>query len=310
MTTQYCLYLLSSFRYKISIHAMEFIYFVNLIFIFVVNILFFFLGICLNSLVIISFWRSVQLRKKLCHFTIMVLSCCDLLVVLTNHPFMALVMMLWLTEKIKVFPGRLLIPYGLLLVFIGFSLLALLVMNVDRYLATHYPIFHRTTVTKGKLLTLFTFAVIIEITLGAMSINNSFIPRQVGVFIFFISFIAPMLFFNCKLLIVARKSHRNKKISREIKKSFSFKNVSSCLLVVACLIVLSIPTFVHIGLRLTSKQTEFTLDNAQIAGLWAHTIASMNSTFNCLIFYWKNKTLRTEGMKVIKSMKICRTGQS
>jgi hypothetical protein len=39
-------------------------------------------------------------------------------------------------------------------IFIGFSLLALLDMNFDRYLATSYPIFHRTSVTKGKLLTL------------------------------------------------------------------------------------------------------------------------------------------------------------
>ena len=289
---------------------MEFIYFVNLIFIFVVNILFFSSGICLNSLVIVSFWRSVQLRKKLCHFMIMVLSCCDLLVVLTNHPMTALRAMLWLTEKINVYPAWILISQDLLRIFLGFSLLVLFVMNVDQYLATHYPILHRTTVTKEKLLTLFTLAVIIEITLVTMSINNLFIPYGVGLFIFCISFISPMLFFNCKLFIVARKSRRSKEISSEIKKSFSFKNISSCLLVVGCLIVLSIPTFVHIGLRLTSKETEFTLDNAQIAGLWANTIASMNSTFNCLIFYWKNKTLRVQGMKVIKSMKICRRGQS
>ena len=72
---------------------MELVYFVNLIFIFVVNILFFFSGICLSSLVIVSFWRSVQLRKKLCYFTIMILSCCDLLVVLTSHPSTALTAM-------------------------------------------------------------------------------------------------------------------------------------------------------------------------------------------------------------------------
>ena len=79
---------------------MEFIYFVNFIFIFVVNILFFFSGIYLNSLVIVSFWRSVQLRKKLCYFTVMVL-----LVVLANHPFTALVAMAWMSEKFNVYPG-------------------------------------------------------------------------------------------------------------------------------------------------------------------------------------------------------------
>ena len=151
---------------------MEFTYFVNLIFILVVNILFFFSGICLNSLVIINFWRSVQLRKKLCYFMIMVLSCCDLLVVLTIHPFTALRAMLWLSEKINLYPALVMISHEVLNVFIGFSLLALLVMNVDRYLATHYPIFHRTSVTKGKLLALFTVLVLIELTSAAMSIND------------------------------------------------------------------------------------------------------------------------------------------
>ena len=47
---------------------MEFIYFVNLIFILVVNILFLFSGICLNSLVIVSFWRSVQNSKEVVLF--------------------------------------------------------------------------------------------------------------------------------------------------------------------------------------------------------------------------------------------------
>jgi hypothetical protein len=80
---------------------------------------------------------------------------------------------------------------------------------------------------------------------------------------------------------------------------------SSCLLAVACFVVLNIPVFVYIGLNITSTAKEWTLDNALLAALWASTTTSMNSTFNCSIFYWKNKILRTEGMKVIKSMKIC-----
>ena len=289
---------------------MELVYFVNLIFIFVVNILFCFSGICLNSLVIISFWRSVQLRKKLCYFMIMVLSCCDFLVVLITHPITALVATLWLTEKIYKYPGWLVIAYHLLGIFIGVSLRALLVMNVDRYLATHYPIFHRTSVTKWKLLALFAFLVIIEITVTVMSANDLIISYEVRLLIFCIIYIPPMFFINYKLFTVARKCRRNNKISTEMKKSFSLKNISSCLLVAACLLVLYIPIFVYIGLRLISKETEFTLDNAELAGLWTRTICSMNSTFNCLIFYWKNKTLRTEGIKVIKSMKICRRSQS
>ena len=130
---------------------MESYYFINLIFIFVVNVFFFFSGICLNSLVILSLWRSVQLRKKLCHFMIMVLSSCDLLAVLTNNSLMALITISWLTGKLDVNARWSHISSRSTNSFFGFSLFALLVMNFDRYLATSYPVFHRTSVTKGRL---------------------------------------------------------------------------------------------------------------------------------------------------------------
>jgi hypothetical protein len=82
---------------------MESYYFINLIFIFAVNIFSFFSGIRLNSLVILSFWRSVQLRKKLCYFMIMVLSCCDFFMVLINSPLVALITMAWLTAKVDAY---------------------------------------------------------------------------------------------------------------------------------------------------------------------------------------------------------------
>ena len=137
-----------------------------------------------------------------------------------------------------------------------------------------------------------------------MSLNDLVLSYQIGLLIFWMIFITPMLFINCKLFTVARRSRKNNRILPGEKKSISLKNISSCLLIVASLIVLSIPTLVYIGLRLTSKKKENTLDNAQLTAVWAKTTASMNSTFNCLIVYWKNKILRAEGMKIIKGMKI------
>jgi uncharacterized BrkB/YihY/UPF0761 family membrane protein len=119
-----------------------------------------------------------------------------------------------------------------------------------------------------------------------------------------------MLFINYKLFLVVRKSRKNKRMSPDMKKTFSLKNISSCLLVVACLLVLSIPTFVYIGLRINSPETTNTLDNANLARIWTIIISLMNCTFNCLIYYWKNKVLRTEGLKVLKSVKICRRAES
>ena len=113
---------------------MESYYFINLIFIFAVNIFFFFSGICLNSLVILSYWRSVQLRKKICYFAITLLSCCDLLMVLTNNPLIIIVSISWLTGKLDVNARWLHISLSSTSSFLVFSFFALLVMNFDRYL--------------------------------------------------------------------------------------------------------------------------------------------------------------------------------
>ena len=271
---------------------MEEKFFIHLVIVLIVNVLFTLSGVCLNSLVILSFWNSTQLRKKLCYFMIMVLSCCDLLAVLTNHPMLTLAAMFWLTEKFDLL--RWLSSYlDVANVFLGFSLLALLVMNFDRYLATSYPIFHRTSVTKRRLL-ICLVVLIIGTTLLMGSVLGFGVSNEVFVLICFIILFPPMLFINYKLFTVARKNRRNNKISP--------KNISSCLLAATCFVLLCIPTFVYIGQSLNNERT-WALDDVDISALWSKTIVSMNCTFNCLIFYWKNKILRTEGLRIIKSLK-------
>ncbi len=284
---------------------MELSSFINMICIFILNVLFFVSGICLNSLVILSFWRSSQLRKKLCYFTIMILSCCDLLVILTNNPLVAAIAMLQLTGKLDVYPSWAVIPLSLSSFILVISLVALFVMNFNRYLATYYPILHRTSVTKGKLLTLFVVLSILEQVLELIPVKDEMLTLLVLITLF-----PPMLFINYKLFIIVRKSRRNNGISPEMKKTLSLKNISSCLLAVACILVLSIPAAVYIGLGINSKETTTLSDNANLARFWNRTFFSMNSTCNCLIFYWKNKILRTEGMKLIKGMKLCRRFRS
>ena len=236
---------------------MESYYVINLIFIFAVNVFFFFSGICLNTLVILSFWRSVQLRKKLCYFMIMVLlSCSDLLAVLTNNPLTVLIAMLWLTGKLDVNARWAHISLRLTSIFLGFSLFALLVMNFERYLATSYPIFHsRTSATKGRFLTLLAILNIVKVILKVMSVNDFIFSYQVHILIICILFIPAMLFVNYKLFLVVRKSRKNKRTSPEMKKAFSLKNISSCLLAVACVVVVSIPLFVYIGWTLVKINT-------------------------------------------------------
>lgn len=66
----------------------------NIILVLVLNVVFFIAGMCLNSVLILSIWRLSKLRKKVCHFMIMVLSCFNLLLVLVNHPLFASIALL------------------------------------------------------------------------------------------------------------------------------------------------------------------------------------------------------------------------
>ena len=126
--------------------------YIQLIFLCVVNIIFTFSGMVLNTLVIVSFWKSSQLRKKLCHFMIMVLSCFDLVSVITNHSATLFYLISWLREDYVLLANSALYV-DFITIFYGYSFFALLVMSVERYLGACYPIFHRASVTRCRLLT-------------------------------------------------------------------------------------------------------------------------------------------------------------
>ena len=192
--------------------------------------------------------------------------------------------MLWLTEMFNIYPRWVFNYLKSTAVFVAFSLNALVVMSFERYLATSYPVFYRTSVTKRKLLTLFAVLNIVTVTLVLLCVNEFAISYEVCIFIGFNIYFPPMLAFNCKLFMVAGKSRRNNKIAPETKKSFSFKNISSCVLAVACFLVLFTPALAYVGFKRFSKENEHVLNNSNLAGLWAITVSSMNSTFNCLIF--------------------------
>ena len=280
---------------------MEFSYAVNLLFVFVLNVVFFFTGICLNSLVIVTFYRSPQLRRKLCYFMIMILSCCDSFVVLTGHPFIAVHAMLWLTGKLNGYPKWMEISTRVTSIFVAISFLALLVLSFDRYLAASRPIFHRTSVTKGRLLTLLIMLANLVLVLELLYESGVFM-YNVSILIFFTCIFPPMLFINCKLFTISRKGRRNNVVSPE-KRTFPIKTLSSCLLSVTCFFLLSIPAFVYTGLRVNFKDVTV-LDGVSIVQLWARTMSAMNSTMNCLIFFWKNKILYTEGMRNFQSLRM------
>ena len=276
--------------------------YIQLAFLCVVNILFAFSGIVLNTLVIASFWKSSQLRKQLCHFMIMVLSCFDLVAVIIFYPGLLLHIILSFKQDYDLL-RKLMIYFHVSGAFLGFPLLALLVMSTERYLGAYYPVFHRTSVTRRRLLIPLAMLLIFLTTLTALSTNNLVIPRAVATTTFAVIIFLPILFINFKLFKISRKVRRRKAVSPEQRITINLKNVSTCLFSVAGIVLLSIPTSVYIVFNINIKtKTELT-SNAALSQIWASSIFAMNCTFNSLIFFWKNKVLRIEGIKILKTLK-------
>ena len=200
----------------------------HLIFLCVVNVIFIFFGIALNTLVIASIWKSSQLRKKLSYFMIMVLSCFDLVAVVTSHAGILLCLISWLREDYDSLTNM--ETYlGNVEAFIGFSMLALLVMSIERYLGAYYPIFHPTSVTRRRLLTLL---VILDVTAAVMHViseNGLVISSTVFSIIFTTLFLPLFMFVNFKLFTIARKVHRERTVSPGERTTINLKNISMVL---------------------------------------------------------------------------------
>ena len=271
---------------------------IHLTFLCVLNIIFFFSGVLLNTLVIITILKTTQLRKKLCHFMIMVLSCCDLLMVVIYSSTFQLSFTIQFTEdnelhtKMRLYWHLFKLPTGL-------SMSTRIVMCIERYLGVYYPIFHKTSVTKSRLLTLVVIFTILPTTATIISTNDLVISNAVAIGIFMAIFIPPFIFFNYKLFKISRKMRRQNVTSLE-KRKINLKSINTCLLAVACMVLPLFPLSFRVVFSLVEGSKS---DNTRLSATWAMTTMLMNCSFNCLIFFWKNKVLRDEGIKIIKKIK-------
>lgn len=263
-----------------------------------VNVFFAFVGVFLNSVVIMSLLNS-KLWRKLCYFMILVLACFDLALVVVVHPLLIIGMIDWLT-KTKLYSIEL---YHLEHLFV-FSLTGLLTMTIERYLAMVYPFFHRKVMTKSRLIVILA---LLQLPFGipyfTLLNKNSKTYRQSYVLALIAVVFLVTFFLNYKIFVMVKTLQRRADIPLGILNGSEQGNivkepkvplgkVSACLLAVLCLSVCYSPTIVLMGLKLSAL-----LDwgDQTIFQSWAATLLTINSTLNSLIFFYKNSTLRRHG---------------
>ena len=284
--------------------------FINAFFLCLINAFFMLAGISLNSVVILSLWRSSQLRKKLCYFTIFILSCFDLTAVTIIHPVVIMSTIFWSKEsyskEIEMTRTYISIIFG------GFSMLALLTLNCERFLALTFPFFHQSRVTRSRLVL---FQVILMVILVSLSpfiqLNGeSFLNRLVTAFVVFNSCV--FIYLNYKMFIIAKSKRSEEKSTRvssvagtnqqeSIKRELNFKKISTCSLAVSCFVICSFPPAVYTASRFASKTPSYD-KRIWLIHIWTNTFVCMNSTLDCLIFFWRNSILRREGMNTAKRL--------
>ena len=270
----------------------------------VFNVAFMIAGIFLNSVVIISLRRSSQLRKKLCYFMIFVLSCFDLGVVAIIHP-------IHISSTIPVLLGTYNdmqehVRWNISSALTAFSMFALFVLNIERVVALIYPFVHHTSVTKRRLIFLLVTMMILFVFVLSLPYFNNKISLVLLSVICIPMFWLVLFYLNYKMFILARSKRDDKKVAtlcnQERKRPmFQFKKFSTCLLTVICYFVCSCPQLVYSALRLTSNRN-IPVQELLLFNLWTSSLVCMNSTLNCLIFFWRNSILRREGMNTVKAI--------
>ena len=129
--------------------------------------------------------------------------------------------------------------------------------------------------------------------------------------ILFISLLlCAFIYLNYKMLLIAKSKSQDRRISpadtarnsikKKKKRRINLKNISTCnWLAVGCFSIFCLPQLIFSAWCIISNKP---WDDVEVIafGIWSQTFIFMNSTFNCLIFFWRNSILRREGMKIAK----------
>ncbi len=263
----------------------------NFTFLSIVNGLFFFIGIFLNSIVIVALLKSNQHLKSLCSFMILVLTCFDLATVVVCHPLLITSAYIWWTgdydigniyHRVKTYSSTL----------YHFSFMALLVMNIDRFLAVSCPFFHKQNVTRRRLMAL----------LGVLLVVTVLIERVLAyrpLFGIVVCHAVEAVFVGALLVVISFVNYKMYNIVSAARRDVT-AGVSTCILAVACFVLFSLPLLIYSVISVVPETLHE--ENSMLFNLWAFMFACINSSVNCVIFFWRDRRLREESWKVLQSL--------
>ena len=255
--------------------------------------------VCLNSVTILTFWKSSQLRSKVSNFLILVQSCIDLGVGAIGNSLFTLGL---LNEIRGTENCELSFAVGKATVFmIILSMTTLSAMNMERYFGVVHPFFHREKVTRKRLLAYVILVSSLVVIFFCLSFAFKGILRFFGVVVIFL-YLPSMLFIYTRIYLAsiassktvhAEPSQEERKKKRQFLKDI--KLAKTCFLIVACSLLSLLP----VGIKARSTSNAKFSDFGRVMTIWVKTFALLNPSLNSAIFFWRNRMLRSEAKKIV-----------
>ena len=283
------------------------VYYINEIAL-IINILLTILTIFLNSVTILAFMRSAQLKNKKSYFLIMLLSVNDLLLGLFgNSSYVSLL----ITIKLRYPECKIYIAFEVVTFCLSsMSAMTLFALNIERYLSILHPFYHRTKVTRSRLLKMVVAFWLFPLTLRSLrfifgKIMKIIISASIVCIVFSTVYIYASIYIAFRKrprLAEPRETECRVTLTRVVegrmnkkKELQNLKMTKSCAIVVGLVFVCNLPFAVTNSLPTSNTLT--------FVELWSITLSFSASSLNSLVFFWKNAILRKETKKLFQNLR-------
>ena len=274
-----------------------------LIFLIVVNILTFPLTAVLNALVMISVKMKSRLRDHKSNVLLALLALNDFSVGILAQPSFTIVLIIFYLNPPSAYCAwRFLRPVMIFLVCA--SLLHMVLLSGERYLAIKHPFAYITLVTEGRLLIASVLIWLLSVFQGGLSVLYIILISRTNL-IFIISSIGLIVYCHVTVYRETRRHEiqlASQQVTQEARQQFerdrkAFKLTS---IILAVLLLCFLPGFIIIpALGLTSLGTEATAEARYLLHSFSVSIVFMNSLLNPIIYSVRIRQFRVAFIELL-----------
>ena len=261
-------------------------------------------AVLLNSISVLTIWKSSHLKAKLCYFLILIQSIFDIAVGVISLP--AIIAYVALELRGNASCVLVVILQAITFIPAGISLTTICLLTLERYLSILHPVVHRSYVTKTRMLICVCCGSVWFVVTGPVL---RIISEKSSIMILNLVVVAIVLacttFAYVRIYFAVRNMHfsndcisdysteQSSSKTKEKRKSLRERSLAkSCALVVLICYVCYLP-FAVCYIYFSDDPIHF-----RVATFWSWVVLTLNSSLNSVVFFWKRPLLRQEAMNI------------